>query len=211
VTKTDVIIPARNEEMTLGRTIHTFARHPAIGNIIVVVDADTTDLTWEVADATNQVRWLLSGTNIRGKGQCVKYGLRHVQSRRVIFCDADLNDLAEEHITKLITHPDHNTMIIGVPDFPDLDTIPPRFAPTILWAWPWVSGERSMVADVARDVDLHGYLMETQLNDANHAAGNMVLLERLHGLVSPLDLNEQRLAEMNRDLTWGQEHGVIPK
>lgn len=212
--KTDVVIPARNEEKTIAWVVNALRCHPSIGRIIVVIDAETTDNTASEA-------WVYYATNvcrhdhISGKGQLVKHGLTHVETSRVLFCDADITGLTHDHITTLVDvstwrHRD-DTMIIGIPDFPKWDEVPPRFRDTLYWAWPWVSGERSMLTDIARSVNLHGYLMETQLNNANHAAGKKVRLERLHGLKSPVDLNERRLQEMDRDRQWGLKNGVLPQ
>lgn len=203
----DVVIPARNEATTIKHITFVFRHHPRINRVIVVVDADTTDAT--TFEASNYATHVTLGP--RGKGQCVKHGLQFVRTARVIFCDADLTGLTYNHVSQLTDTGLRDSMVIGVPDFPDVTKIPPRFADTITWAWPWVSGQRRVPTDLAYSLDLHGYLMEVQLNKANHKAGNKVQLERLYGLHSPLALTSQRLDEMNRDHKWGVENGILPE
>lgn len=207
----DVVIPARNEEATIGDVIRALDAHPDIHRIIVVVDADTTDDTETrayIAGAHNLCR----NDGVRGKGQLVTHGLSHVETERVLFCDADIYGLTRNHISQLLTAYTPDEMVIGVPDFPPLEAIAGNLAVTntIIWAWPWVSGQRCMLTTTARSVELHGYLMEAQLNAANHLAGQPVRLTRLEGLVSPFNMNDKRIAERDRDYRYGVQHGILP-
>lgn len=202
----DVVIPARNEEATIAAIIDKLRQHPNIGQIHVAIDPDTTDHTEFVASTLDaHIVYSLEP----GKGQTVTAALKCVDTERVMFCDADIYGLTHHHITQL-TSPYYNEMIIGVPDFPPFPDIVDKAVPTIIWAWPWVSGQRTMPTYIAREPQLHGYLMETQLNHANHEYRNGVRLERLEGLKSPFDMNDKRIAERERDHRYGIEHGILP-
>lgn len=203
----DVVIPARNEAPTIGAIVEEFCAHVNIGRVIVPVDADTTDDTHEVATAAGALSILPDAT---GKGQVAWRGLMLVDTERVIFCDADLRGLTQDHITHL-AHPCDDAMILGVPDPPDVSRMPARAVDRLLWSWPWVTGQRSLPTALVRSIKppLHGYLMETQINRAVSVAGCAVLFERLRGLVSPFNLSASRLAAMERDRLWAIREKIL--
>lgn len=209
----DVVIPARNEQDTVGWVVQEFTRHPTIMNVIVSVDADTTDDTWEVADMAGATR-IITGTYHRGKGQCMMAGLQYVESERVIFCDADITGLTQGHINHLI-HPTDG-MILGVPDWPTPEEFeatgqPRKWRRRLTQSWGMVTGQRSMPTQFARSItDLHGYLAETQFNVRALESGMELIPCALKGLHAPFKLTDQRLAEMERDRQWGMAHGWLP-
>jgi glycosyltransferase involved in cell wall biosynthesis len=207
----DVIIPARNEADNIERVLIPFVNHPFVSQVIVSIDADTTDDTDMIAE-----RWasrIFTGTKNRGKGQCVANALYLVRTPRVIFCDADVTGLTPDHISCLM-HP-NGGMVVGVPDFPSeaellLTGQPKKWRRRLEMSWHMVTGQRSVLTEVARSLPLHGYLMETQLNKA-HMEGKMPIdYCRLNGLRSPFLLTDERLSEMERDRQWGFRHGVLP-
>lgn len=208
----DVIIPARNEAAKIEPILMEFATHPLISQVIVSIDADTTDNTHEIAERW-ATRIYTAGSTNRGKGQCVQNALYLVRTPRVIFCDADLDGLTHDHISHL-THPSDG-MVVGVPDWPtkaELDATgqPRKWARRLRLSWHLVSGQRSVPTEIARATELHGYLMETQLNNAVVNAGLYIDFCGLLGLHSPFILSDQRLSEMERDREWGIQHGIIP-
>lgn len=197
----DVVIPARNEQNTIGKIVDTFHSCPEIGAVVVSVDMDTTDNTRLAAFGYSNIKTdiIINLPECRGKGQCVKRALDFVKSDNVIFCDADYTGLTTGHITQLIRGEIHDPeMAIGVPDFP-----PPPVLPRIIRSWQWVSGFRIMPTALARSIDLHGYLMEVQINAAANIAKLPLRFERMYGLKSPLNLTNKRLVEMERDRLWG--------
>jgi hypothetical protein len=66
-----------------------------------------------------------------------------------------------------------------------------------------------MPRDFVKDIPLHGYLMETQINQAAVAHQMPIVYERLHGLVSPYNITPKRRAEMERDRAYGIEKGIL--
>jgi glycosyltransferase involved in cell wall biosynthesis len=198
----DVVIPARNEVATIGPVVVMLRAHPMTGKVIVVVDSDTRDATANLAYmAGAQVRQPTKREGVRGKGQCVKYGLELVRSARVMFCDADLTGLDTTHISRMTKH--QRGMVIGIPDLPS------NFPPSRIWAWPWCSGQRVIPTRLARSLDLHGYLMETQINAAAQRAKMPVHFTHLDGVTTPFSITAKRLEEMGRDREWGLENGIL--
>lgn len=198
----DVVIPCRNGAMTAPATVKALANHPAIGNVIVVVnppDGDTEKaLRGEYGVVTLHA-------NSEGKGQAVMLGLALVETEHVVFCDADMTGLTLDHVSQLVAHAvmGEDSMTIGIPE------IPSNYPHKRLWAWPWVSGQRCIPTRLVKPLLLHGYLMETQINAAAKHAKYPVHFEWLDGLHSPFIMSEKRLADMERDAKWGKEHGIL--
>ena len=204
----DVIIPCRNEEKTIGTLVRTFKYHPLIRQVIVVIDGDTTDGTQN--EALKNAAVIVFGD--KGKGQNIKIGLNYVETERVILCDGDLRGFEREHIDILTRG--LSPFVIGVPDFPIqevLNSPKTTFAwlPEIMHSYPWVSGERVVITNILREVNLHGYLAEVQINDAHAQLGIQPDFRFLAGVCSPFVMSDKRMAEMERDRKWGIENGVF--
>ena len=201
----DVIIPARNEQDNILSLVREFEWHPAIGTVIVGIDADTTDNTVGVLFSTTAT--LLFGA--RGKGQVVSRCLQIATSPYVLFCDADVKGLTQVHIDLLIANAifddagEHPVVTIGVPDVPE------NYPTDRLWAWPWVSGQRCVPRRLVNMLNLHGYLMEAQINAATKHAAMPINFEWLTGLKSEYKMTDKRLAEMQRDADYGRRHGIL--
>jgi glycosyltransferase involved in cell wall biosynthesis len=201
----DVIIPARNEEKTIGMVLKILNSNRLIGRIIVCVDADTTDLTESIArQHRGIVPAITKELGIRGKGQLVVAGLPYVRSPYVMFCDADYTGLTTAHILTMTHHVAPKQMRIGVPEYPD--DVPGH----VISAWPWISGFRVVPRELLRRLDLHGYLMETQINLAAEAHRYKFRFRFMPGLVSPYQMTPQRILERERDRAWGIEKGILP-
>jgi hypothetical protein len=203
---TTVIIPARNEEATIGEIVRKFTSHPeTIGRVYVGLDAHTTD-------ETAREVWANGGcaihTDQHGKGEVVTATLGMVRqygdlSGRIILCDADYMGLTHDHIQRM-TQPETG-VTIGVPDWPDTD-IPIR----VINSWPLVSGFRALPWALIPE-DAHGYLLETQINLAAIKAKLAIRPVFMPGLKSPFQwpLSPRRMAALATDLAWGQEHGIL--
>jgi glycosyltransferase involved in cell wall biosynthesis len=204
----DVVIPARNEAQTIGPIVAEFVNHPAINYVIVTADADTTDDTENVAFAAmdNDIEkgWVIANQT-RGKGQGVAAALRMVQTEYVIFCDADITGLTYDHISLLICDAviGKKSITIGVPDIPN------NYPAERIWAWKWVSGQRCVPTALVRPLQLHGYLMETQINRAAKWARLPITFEWLRGITSKYQMTELRIQEMERDREWARQMGIL--
>lgn len=93
------IIPAYNEQETLGGVLEVLQRVPAVDEIIVVSDGST-DRTAEVARSRG-VRLVELPEN-RGKGAAMRAGLEATGAGAVLFLDADLIGLTTGHVQALL-------------------------------------------------------------------------------------------------------------
>jgi len=91
------IIPALNEEFTIGKVVHFCINHPLI-NEVIVVDDKSEDNTASIA-AEAGARVIIS--EIRGKGISMKDGVNAASNELFIFLDADIDNYPEETITLL--------------------------------------------------------------------------------------------------------------
>lgn len=204
---TTVIIPARNENKTIGRIVATFQKHETTtGRVFVAIDADTEDNTARSAIGAGGYAIRTGKT---GKGQVVFQALTALRqmpgvlTTRIILCDGDYTGLATDHISRILT-PKHG-MVIGVPDYPEIE-IPPE----VRKAWPHVSGFRCIPTALIPET-AHGYLLETQLNLVSARLGVKVSQVSMPGLKSPFQwpLAPKREEERARDRKWGKEHGIL--
>jgi phosphoserine phosphatase SerB len=94
-----VIIPALNEEATIGNVVR-FARAAAQVTEVIVVDDRSTDATVkEAADAGAKV--IISQK--RGKGTSMKEGIEMAENELIVFLDADIDPYSPRTIENLCT------------------------------------------------------------------------------------------------------------
>lgn len=158
--KTAVIIPAYNEETTIGDILKLVLESV---NEVIVVDDGSKDKTAKISeDMGAKVERLEKN---EGKGMAMKKGLKKTDAEVVLFLDADLIGFEKEYISKLITPvlKGEFDMCVGVRKyFWGL----PRFAIKIdpLFA---LSGIRSLKREIFEDISLDfvkGFGVETALN-----------------------------------------------
>ena len=111
--KSIAIIPAYNEEKTIGHVLAVLKVTPLINKIIVVSDGST-DNTVQVAKSYGVEVIELSEN--RGKGGAIKAGLDNNKADVVLFLDADLIGLTPKHVLDLLEPVvnDHADMTIGI-------------------------------------------------------------------------------------------------
>lgn len=93
------IIPAYNEEQTIGNVLDCITKVVEITQIIVVSDGST-DRTTEVA-AAYDIELIELVENV-GKGGAMKAGIERCSNENVLFLDADLIGLTQNHVKDLI-------------------------------------------------------------------------------------------------------------
>ncbi|MTI48031.1 glycosyltransferase family 2 protein [Sporosalibacterium faouarense] len=94
------IIPAYNEEKTIGNIIETIKQVDLIDNIIVVSDGSK-DKTAEIAKGFTGVKVIDIKEN-KGKANAIMTGLHESEEDIFLFLDADLLGLSPKHITDLL-------------------------------------------------------------------------------------------------------------
>lgn len=93
-----VLIPALNEEKTIGNCVNIFKKHKLVENVIVIANA---------CDDKTAVIAKLSGAEVieinkAGKGNAIMVGVKNVKTGIVILCDGDLKNPSEEIIDNLL-------------------------------------------------------------------------------------------------------------
>ena len=97
--KVTVVIPAYNEENNIGNVLKILVGINILDEIIVVDDGSI-DSTAEIADSY-EIRVIRLEENL-GKGGAMMKGAQLASHPNILFLDADLVGLKEEHIIKLI-------------------------------------------------------------------------------------------------------------
>jgi glycosyltransferase involved in cell wall biosynthesis len=107
------VVPAYNEEATVGLVIETLLHCPEIDEIVVVSDGSS-DRTAEIA-RTYPIRVVELTDNV-GKGGAMKAGVEQARHEIILFVDADLVGLKQEHIQALLApiHAGRADMTVGV-------------------------------------------------------------------------------------------------
>jgi len=95
-----VIIPALNEEKTIGQVIRQ-ARRNELVNEIIVVDDMSTDNT--IAEARKEGARVITSTHV-GKGDSMREGMLMARNEILVFLDADIPDY-EQDIVGMLTAP----------------------------------------------------------------------------------------------------------
>lgn len=98
--KVAIVIPAYNEEETLGKVVAACRQVPEVAEVIVVSDGST-DRTPDIARHAGATRVVVLGEN-QGKGAAMKVGVDHTQADVVLFLDGDLIGLTPEHVRALL-------------------------------------------------------------------------------------------------------------
>lgn len=110
-TTVSVVIPARDEEATVGEvagTLHrTLCQHVGLVDEVLVVDAGSTDATGERARragarVVRQAEVLTEHGDAPGKGEAMWKGLAASRGELVVFVDADVVDIGPRFVTGLL-------------------------------------------------------------------------------------------------------------
>jgi polyisoprenyl-phosphate glycosyltransferase len=154
------IIPAYNEEKTVGQVIAVLKESPLIKKVIVVSDGST-DNTVDVSKSYG-VEVVELSENI-GKGGALKAGLDNSKAEVVLFLDADLIGLTQKHVHNLLepVMNDQADMTIGIFEKGRIAT---DFAQKMA---PHLSGQRALkfsLLEQISDLDVARFGVEVALN-----------------------------------------------
>jgi glucosyl-3-phosphoglycerate synthase len=93
-----VVVPARNEEATIGPIVEAVAALAEVGEV-VVVDDGSTDAT--AATAAKVGARVVTASGGPGKGAAMWDGVAAANGDLIVFCDADLTDFDARFVTTL--------------------------------------------------------------------------------------------------------------
>ncbi len=154
------IVPAYNEEETVGGVVAVLARSGLFREVVVVSDGSTDGTARAAREAGATLVHELPGRN--GKGAALGHGVMHTDAPVVCFFDADLRGLTAEHC-RLLLGPvvaGRAFMRVGLRDRgPFWNAIERRL--------PLVAGERALRREVFDRIPtryLRGFKVETALN-----------------------------------------------
>jgi glycosyltransferase involved in cell wall biosynthesis len=167
---TAVIIPAHNEETTIGSVLDAVIG-AGISEVIVVADACGDDTAQIARAAGAEVVETAAGD----KGSAMATGLAHVRDALTLFLDADLSGLQSAHVAGLASLEPLGGMVVGVLAEGPMTSLPP------------ISGERRLPTEFLRRLDLRGsgYRVETLTNAAVGNAGLPWRRVALRGVTNP--------------------------
>ncbi len=154
------IIPAYNEEKTIGVVLSVLKEVPLVNEIIVVSDGST-DNTVKVARSYNVEVVELSEN--RGKGGALKAGFNIFPADIVLFLDADLLGLNPQHVHNLLSPVinEEADMTIGIFEKGRITTdLAQKMAPQL-------SGQRALkfyLLEKISDIDVARFGVEVALN-----------------------------------------------
>lgn len=152
------IIPAFNEERTIGGVVATFKDSSLITDVIVVSDGSTDQTAERAEEAGARVFRLPINC---GKGEAMAHGLTQTDAEIILFADADLRGLTMEHVEQLIRPVLSGARFMNV-GLRDRGLLTPLTAHL-----PLISGERALRREVIERVNprlLRGYMIESALN-----------------------------------------------
>jgi glycosyltransferase involved in cell wall biosynthesis len=153
------IIPAYNEEQTIGNVLECITKVVEITQIIVVSDGST-DRTTEVA-AAYDIELIELVENV-GKGGAMKAGIERCSNENVLFLDADLIGLTESHVKDLIMPVIENETDMTIGIFKN-GRIVTDLAQKVT---PYLSGQRAIkktLLDKIPNIDITRYGVEVAL------------------------------------------------
>ncbi|MEF8847243.1 MAG: glycosyltransferase family 2 protein [Candidatus Paceibacterota bacterium] len=111
--KVSVVIPAHNEQERIVDVLEVVVGCPKINEVIVVDDGSEDD-TFMVANTFSRVKVERFRKN-KGKACAMNRGVKLTNNPNILFLDADLKGLGEEHIEKMINEYEKGyEMVIGI-------------------------------------------------------------------------------------------------
>lgn len=157
--KIAAIVPAFNEEFTVGGVVSSLAASGIFREVIVVSDGSS-DKTAEMAKAAGARVYELPQN--RGKGQAMQYGVAHTDAQILFFADADLYGFSKKHMEAVLAPvlSGQCAMSVGLRDRGAFWTKVSEFMPLI-------GGERALLRGIFEHIPeeyLRGFMVEIAMN-----------------------------------------------
>jgi len=160
--KVGAVIPAFNEEDNVGDVLKVLLSSEYFDEVILVDDGST-DKTADVGNKLGAKVIRLSEN--KGKGNAMKQGLKATDAKVIVFFDADLIGLTENHIFSLINPVLKNEadMCVGMRDrFFGFPKIIAKIDPLMA-----IGGERAIKRDILEKISeelIQGFAVELYIN-----------------------------------------------
>ena len=177
--KVTAVVPVYNEEKTVGGVLKVLASCKRIQEVIVV-NGGSTDKTQSIISKF-KVK-IINLKKSRGKGYAVWIGTKNIKSDVILFCDADLIGLRNEHIDKLLDQliDENAAMVIGLRDKGNIisDITMPYF--------PLTGGERTILTKhfmaIRKNPLIEGWGLESVMNDYCRKKKLKIMTVKLEGM-----------------------------
>ncbi len=171
------VVPAFNEEQTIGDVVCTLVDSHFFADVVVVSDGSTDKTAERARQAGARV---FECKQNRGKGAAMRYGVRETRAPLIFFCDADLIGLTRDHMRTLLTPVQSRAlaMCVGLRDRGRIGIWLSKYLPII-------GGERVLrreIFEAIPDRYLQGYRSELAMNACCKAFGLKMGTRPLPGL-----------------------------
>jgi glycosyltransferase involved in cell wall biosynthesis len=153
------IVPAYNEDSTIGEVVRVLKTSPFLSEVIVVSDGSTDETVFKARQAGAIVYELAQN---QGKGEAMRYGVSKTQADTVAFFDADLLGLTAKHVEQLARPVLEGKLAMCV-GLRDRGSISRLLGPNL----PLISGERVLQKKIIEAIParfLHGFMVEISIN-----------------------------------------------
>ncbi|AOY77279.1 glycosyltransferase family 2 protein [Clostridium formicaceticum] len=194
--KVSAIIPAYNEEVRIKNVLEPLRKSSLITNIIVVDDGSK-DRTALIATEYDDITVIRLPEN-KGKAEAIKHGLQRCNGEIILFLDADLVGLTQQHIEALIAPllEDPVEMTVGIFESGRMITnLAQKIAPNL-------SGQRAFKRHLIEDIlglNMRGYSLEIALSKyikEHHIITEQVMLKNISHV-----MKEEKLG-LTKGMVW---------
>lgn len=158
--KIAAIVPAYNEEKTIGGVVRALVSSKTFSEVVVISDGSTDRTAEEARKAGATLVHELPRRS--GKGAAMQHGITHTDSPLIFFCDADLLGLNKKHIADVLAPVlrGDRVMNVGIRDRG-------RLMMKISAHLPLIGGERALYRHILEGIPdryLRGFMVESALN-----------------------------------------------
>jgi glycosyltransferase involved in cell wall biosynthesis len=190
--KVSAVVPAHDEESTVGGVVAALVAHPLVAEVIVVDDASTDDTAEQAREAGARV---VSMPENGGKAAAMERGVAAARHDVIFFSDADLTGLSADKVSRVV-----EPVISGAYDmFVGIRGRRTYWVNRLLHFTPILGGERALRRELWEQVPpacKKNFQIEIALNYYAKLNGHRMGITVLHGL-------EQVIKEKKRGLLPG--------